>query len=140
MLPKVRAFTADDLDIVSGIFTDIPDGWSRQALHESLSNENIKSFVLESENSVVAFAAFLVADDAELVFIVTDKAELRKGYGKVLLTETLNIINLPCVLEVRESNTPAIKLYENLDFVLLGRRKNFYSNPAEAALIYKREG
>ena len=24
MLPKVRAFTADDLDIVSGIFTDIP--------------------------------------------------------------------------------------------------------------------
>ena len=74
------------------------------------------------------------------MFIVTDKAELRKGYGKVLLTETLNIINLPCVLEVRESNTPAIKLYENLDFVLLGRRKNFYSNPAEAALIYKREG
>ena len=60
MLPKVRAFTADDLDIVSGIFTDIPAGWSRQALHESLSNENIKSFVLESENSVVALRPSLL--------------------------------------------------------------------------------
>ena len=139
MLPKVRTFTSADVDTVSAIFSDIPDGWSKNALAESLDNESIKSFVLEDENSVVAFASYLVADDAELVFIVTDKTKLRKGYGKILLQETLNTLNLPCVLEVRESNTPAIKLYESFDFELLGKRKNFYSNPTEAALIYKRE-
>ena len=139
MLPKVRTFTSADLDIVSAIFTDIPDGWSKNALAESLENESIKSFVLEDENSVVAFASYLVADDAELVFIVTDKTKLRKGYGKILLQETLSTLNLPCVLEVRESNSPAIKLYESFGFELLGKRKNFYSNPTEAALIYKRE-
>ena len=139
MLPKVRTFTSADVDTVTAIFTDIPDGWSKNALAESLENESIKSFVLEDENSVVAFASYLVADDAELVFIVTDKTKLRKGYGKILLQETLNTLNLPCVLEVRESNTPAIKLYESFGFELLGKRKNFYSNPTEAALIYKRE-
>ena len=139
MLPKVRPFDKCDVDAVSAIFTDIPDGWSPKALEDSFSNDSIKSFVLEDENTVVAFASYLVADDAELVFIVTDKTKLRKGYGKILLGETLNILNLPCVLEVRESNTPAIKMYESFDFELLGKRKNFYQNPAEAALIYKRE-
>lgn len=139
MLPKVRTFTSADVDAVTAILTDVPDGWSKNALAESLDNESIKSFVLEDENSVVAFASYLVADDAELVFIVTDKTKLRKGYGKILLQETLNTLKLPCVLEVRESNTPAIKLYESFGFELLGKRKNFYSNPTEAALIYKRE-
>ena len=139
MLPKVRIFTSADVDTVSAIFTGIPDGWSRNALAESLANDSIKSFVLEDENAVVAFASYLVADDAELVFIVTDKTKLRKGYGKILLGETLDMLNMPCVLEVRESNTPAIKLYESFGFELLGKRKNFYSNPTEAALIYKRE-
>ena len=139
MLPKVRTFTSADVDTVSEIFSDIPDGWSKNALAESLENDSIKSFVLEAENTVVAFAAFPVADDAELVFIVTDKTKLRKGYGRILLAETLKMLNLPCVLEVRESNTPAISLYESLGFELLGKRKNFYSNPTESALIYKRE-
>ena len=139
MLPKVRIFTSADVDTVSAIFTGIPDGWSRNALAESLANDSIKSFVLEDENAVVAFASYLVADDAELVFIVTDKTKLRKGYGKILLGETLDMLNMPCVLEVREINTPAIKLYESFGFELLGKRKNFYSNPTEAALIYKRE-
>ncbi|MBQ7284449.1 MAG: GNAT family N-acetyltransferase [Oscillospiraceae bacterium] len=139
MLPKVRTFTAADTEAVSSIFIDIPDGWSKKALEESLANDSIKSFVLEDMGKVVAFASYLVADDAELVFIVTDKAKLRKGYGKILLSETLNSLNLPCVLEVRESNTPAIKLYQSFGFELLGKRKNFYSNPTETALIYKRE-
>ena len=95
--------------------------------------------MLEDDGAVVAFASYLVVDDAELVFIVTDKTKLRKGYGKILLKETLDALSLPCVLEVRESNTPAVKLYESFGFELLGKRKNFYSNPTETALIYKRE-
>ena len=137
MLPKVRKFEHADIDTVARMLQNVPDGWSRTALAESLENDSIKSFVLETDNTAVAFASFVVADDAELVFVVTDEVYKRKGYGKILLTESIKQLGLPCVLEVRESNTPAIKLYEKLGFEFLGARKNFYSNPKENALIYK---
>ena len=38
-------------------------------------------------------------------------------------------------LEVRESNAPAIALYAGAGFAPVGTRKNFYSNPAENALL-----
>jgi len=137
MLPKVRQFEHTDVDAVAQMLQNVPDGWSRTALAESFENDSIKSFVLETDNTAVAFASYVVADDAELVFVVTDTAHKRKGYGESLLAESIKQLGLPCVLEVRESNTPAIKLYEKLGFELLGTRKNFYSNPKEAALIYK---
>ncbi len=137
MLPKVRKFEHADVDAVARMLQNVPDGWSRASLAESLENDSIKSFVLETDNTAVAFASYVVADDAELVFVVTDEVYKRKGYGKFLLTESIKQLGLPCVLEVRESNTPAIKLYEKLGFEFLGARKNFYSNPKENALIYK---
>ena len=38
-------------------------------------------------------------------------------------------------LEVRESNAPAIALYTGAGFVPVGKRKNFYSNPTENAVL-----
>ncbi len=139
MLQKVRAFQQEDVDKVSEIFKDVADGWSKKALSDSLANDSIKSFVLEDEKNVSAFISYLVSDDAELVFVVTDKEKQRKGYGEYLLKETLLQINLPCILEVRESNISAIKLYEKLGFKMLGKRRNFYQNPTETAIIYKRD-
>ena len=41
-------------------------------------------------------------------------------------------------LEVRVSNTPAIKLYEKLNFKVAGSRKGFYQSPSEDALVMQR--
>ena len=71
--------------------------------------------------------------------ILRQGLQKRKGFAQLLLTDTLAQLDLPCILEVRESNTGAVKLYEKLGFVLIGSRKNFYSGPRENALIYKRE-
>ena len=40
-----------------------------------------------------------------------------------------------CTLEVRVSNTPAIRLYESLGFRGEGVRPDFYEKPREDALI-----
>ena len=42
-------------------------------------------------------------------------------------------------LEVRESNAPAIFLYEKKGFTQCGIRKGFYRNPVEAALLMVKE-
>ena len=42
-------------------------------------------------------------------------------------------------LEVRESNEVAICLYEKEGFAKIGRRKGFYSKPAEDAILYLKE-
>jgi ribosomal-protein-alanine N-acetyltransferase len=39
------------------------------------------------------------------------------------------------LLEVRKSNTPAIRLYEKLGFSMLGIRRDFYERPREDACM-----
>ncbi len=43
------------------------------------------------------------------------------------------------LLEVRESNTPAILFYDKIHFEKIGMRKNYYSNPSENALILQKD-
>jgi ribosomal-protein-alanine acetyltransferase len=65
----------------------------------------------------------------------------RRGLGTRLLGEFLDGVrreNAESVfLEVRESNRPARALYERWAFILDGRRKGYYQNPEEDALLYR---
>ena len=65
----------------------------------------------------------------------------RRGIGSMLLRDALNElkrlkpdINL-ITLEVRESNTAAIKLYEKFGFKVMGKRISYYDKPHENAII-----
>ena len=64
---------------------------------------------------------------------------LREELGKALiaeLTAKAGENKLAFVtLEVRESNAPAIALYTGAGFAPVGKRKNFYSNPTENAVL-----
>jgi ribosomal-protein-alanine N-acetyltransferase len=44
---------------------------------------------------------------------------------------------LSVVLEVRESNLLAARLYENIGFKSEGRRKSYYQGPTEDAMLYR---
>jgi ribosomal-protein-alanine N-acetyltransferase len=67
----------------------------------------------------------------------------RRGIAEALvnrLVEELKAIDSHSLtLEVRASNVPAISLYEKLGFSEVGRRKNYYRNPREDALIMRKE-
>ena len=67
----------------------------------------------------------------------------RQGIAEALvnaLVEQLKANGSRCLtLEVRASNVPAIVLYEKLGFSEIGRRKNYYRNPREDALILRKE-
>lgn len=90
---------------------------------------------------------FLVARNLppewEIENIVVAPAARRMGIGSRLV-DTLGVrakqTNSDAVfLEVRESNTAARRLYEKLGFRETGRRKSYYSNPFEDAVLYTKK-
>ena len=44
------------------------------------------------------------------------------------------------LLEVRESNRPALELYRSMGFAPVALRRNYYSQPLEDALVLRKEG
>ena len=78
-------------------------------------------------------------DEGQITNIATLPECRRRGYAAAVvaaLLEEARSRKLAFVtLEVRETNAPAIALYEKFGFAVVGRRKNFYTEPTEAALV-----
>ncbi|MGL4976687.1 MAG: ribosomal protein S18-alanine N-acetyltransferase [Cetobacterium sp.] len=71
----------------------------------------------------------------EIMKIATKKEFRKNGVGKELIDYYLNIYNKNLFLEVRESNKAAKRFYENIGFVIVGNRKNYYPNGETAVLM-----
>ena len=71
--------------------------------------------------------------------IAVDPACRRQGVGTALVTALREAAKARggefLSLEVRPSNTGAVALYTGLGFQSVGRRKNFYTQPVEDALL-----
>ena len=85
----------------------------------------------------------LAADEASLESVTITPEHRGQGAGRALLTHALAALKAEgaalCFLEVRAHNTPALALYAALGFEAVGRRKNFYKNPPEDALVMRAE-
>ena len=72
--------------------------------------------------------------------MVTAAGDRRRGIGSQLLKELIAIARerklQTIFLEVRESNVAARALYCKFGFEESGRRKNYYANPTEDAVLY----
>jgi len=102
-------------------------------------------YVLRTPDSPVSgFCAFwLVAEQAHINNLAV-RPELRsRGLGTLLLeaiiVEAAHLGASLLTLEVRQSNEPALRLYERAGFHQAGLRKNYYTNPIEDALILVRK-
>lgn len=116
--------------------------WSLDNLKKELETQNNDHlyYVVENDNDVIAFIGiWILYDEAHIMSIVVDKAFKKKGIATKLLSEILknfdNKIIKKMLLEVRNSNLPAIKLYEKLGFKQLYIRKNYYTAPIEDAIV-----
>ena len=76
----------------------------------------------------------------EVENIVVDKAVRRQGIGAALIRELAVRAKekraIRFHLEVRASNAPAIALYNKLGFVETTRRRGYYQNPEEDAILF----
>lgn len=114
--------------------------WSRKSFLETLGLPHAIYVVAEQEGQIAGYCGcYQILEEAEIVNVAVDKALRRKGIGRRMLTELMRLGEergaFAYTLEVRSSNTPAIRLYESLGFKSLGVRKNFYEKPTEDAII-----
>ncbi|MCR4671776.1 MAG: ribosomal protein S18-alanine N-acetyltransferase [Lachnospiraceae bacterium] len=119
------------------------ESWSAKAFRDSMDRPEACFMVLAEEeddrSEVLGYCVGThVLDEAEIVSVAV-RPDLRgRGLGKELLggyvscLKDLGIHHV--VLEVREGNVPARKLYEGAGFRSAGIRKNFYSQPDENAV------
>ena len=114
--------------------------WSRQDLAAQPSNENAHFLAAVSENDVLGYIGiYEYFESCEIANLAVRKDFRRNGIAKALINAAEeNAKKRGCefiTLEVRLSNEPALNLYYSLGFEKAGIRKNFYTSPAEDALI-----
>ena len=114
--------------------------WSVNALLEELQNET-SYFLVAVKDKVLGYIGVQeICNEAYITNIAVFEEYRKKGIGRNLLCAAVNgAKSRNCdfiTLEVRENNKNAVSLYESEEFINVGVRKNFYTNPTENGIIY----
>ena len=140
---KIIDMRISDLDLISNCLeTNFDDFWNYNVFKTELENKTSKYLVAKINNMVVGFAGIIpIIDEADISNIVVHKDFRNQHIGSYLLEALLSLaisLNIKTInLEVRESNVPAIKLYESFGFEVCGLRKKYYNNSENAILMKK---
>jgi [ribosomal protein S18]-alanine N-acetyltransferase len=143
---KIRSAQQPDLPALLEILAQSPEAanWSAAGL-QSVFEQNVRHFLVAAEGAeVVGFVAGRVlADEAEILNLAVAATHRREGLGRALVRSLLFTFAAEGVasvfLEVRESNHAAIAFYERMGFEPAGSRPGYYSNPAEGAVVMRRQ-
>lgn len=138
----MRQMTLADIDAVFAIEQAVQAyPWTRGNFSDSLAGGHL-CFVDEAEGEMRGYVILMPAvDEAELLNIGVAVAHQRKGLGRKLLREMLELARAKKMqrifLEVRPSNTAAVALYRSAGFVEVGVRRGYYQNlnGSEDALV-----
>lgn len=133
-----------DLDRIVEIAAAQTDSWSREQIEEEFGYDFAKVLVVRHNGVIIGWCDIHITyDNAHLNEIAVDEEYRRIGAGRLLLGYAAKLsAERGCesmTLEVRESNMPAIGLYRSFGFETAGKRKRFYTNPEEDALVMKLE-
>lgn len=116
--------------------------WSAKAL-ELLLGDGAFAVVCTEGQDVLAYGGMLsVLDEGQVTNIAVHPDHRRCGLGRRVLETMLEEAErrglTEISLEVRASNHAAISLYEQAGFSAVGRRRSFYKQPTEDALVMLR--
>ena len=114
--------------------------WSEDMLREELWNDAAVIVAAEGEDGTVLGYAGLqtVLDEGYINNVAVDPRFRRQGVADELIAAFVRFGRAKLAfltLEVRASNAPAIALYEKHGFQEVGRRKDYYVDPKEDAIL-----
>lgn len=134
----VRADLAEVLDLEGKAFDD---PWTQAHFEGELNNPHATIDLLRApDGSLLGYVAYwIIVDEAQLLDVAVHPDFRRRGLGRRLVTRLVaQSAKADCqliVLEVRRSNTAAVKLYESLGFEAVSIRKRYYAKSGEDAIV-----
>ncbi|MDQ1352365.1 MAG: [ribosomal protein S18]-alanine N-acetyltransferase [Acidobacteriota bacterium] len=140
----IRKARPADIDAVYYIKREqFSNPWKKQSFYDELDHDIAFFYVAEDTvtHEIIGYIIFwIIQETLELHDIAVIEKYKKKGIGAQLMDFMLETARARQVeeifLEVRQSNTAAVTLYEKYHFKRIDVRKNYYSEPVEDAAIY----
>ena len=132
---NIRPGTEADLDSIAAI-----QGESDEAAHWRPAEYLAYSIRIAVESGrAVGFVVTrdLAAGESEILNLAVRQDCRRSGVGAALVREALSASPGVYYLEVRESNTVARNFYKSMGFGETGRRRKYYNDPDEDAIVMR---
>src|SRR5947209_16834121 len=131
-----------DVPVVQEIEKDIfSTPWPRNAYYRELASRNTAHYlVLRRDGEIVGYGGmWRMYDEAHVTTIGVRRDVQREGLGRVvfaaLVQAAYDLGAKWITLEVRTSNDGAQRMYENFGFKVIGRRRGYYTDNGEDAIV-----
>ena len=115
--------------------------WPEYAFEQEIKSNRLARYVVARAGQTIAgFAGvWLMVDEAHITTFGVDPDWRRQGIGHQLLLSLIELAQVlgaaRMTLEVRASNAPAQALYAAFGFQVVGRRRAYYTDDGEDALV-----
>lgn len=115
--------------------------WKENGYKREIDSPNSQLLLLKTVcgDSMGLGCVWFILEEAHITLLGIHPHYRRQGLGKflllILLQSAISRGAKWATLEVRVSNAPAQSLYQSLGFVTIGRRKHYYQDTKEDALI-----
>ncbi len=136
----------EDLESVATIeVQSFENPWEHQSIRAELANPASRAFILsrqaETARPIVGAYIFnrILMDEVHIMKVAVAPEQRRRGLATRLTVQALSEARREgchrAILEVRVSNSAAIRLYTQLGFKKIGERKRYYRPGGEDALV-----
>jgi [ribosomal protein S18]-alanine N-acetyltransferase len=150
----IEAAQTDDIDALAALERRCySHPWTTRGFRDALRRPPERGLVIVAravraaahERGLIGYCVIeTVADEVHVHNLAVRPESQGSGLGRQLL-----VLGLAAgarrgarvaLLEVRASNRAALELYRSMDFVAVARRRNYYAQPSEDALVLRKEG
>jgi ribosomal-protein-alanine N-acetyltransferase len=138
----IETMTLDDIPVVQEIEQEIfLTPWPRNAYRREITQNRLARYVvLREADEIVGYAGlWKMADEAHVTTVGVRRSHQGRGYGMALMLALIDRAYALgarwMTLEVRASNYGAMALYEKLGFKVIGRRRGYYTDDGEDAVV-----
>jgi ribosomal-protein-alanine N-acetyltransferase len=143
----IRQASREDIAIIRKLEQEAESAahWGEREYDALFAAEAPRRIALVAEEADAEILGFVIArcadDEWEIENVVVAPEQRHRGLGSALVRELAQEAGrsgaVSVLLEVRESNAAARRLYEKIGFNQIGRRRDYYRNPPEDALLLR---